>query len=196
MIFSELIIAPVVIGMGHSIETDHVLAVGNLVDMKRSNIIKQAYKGASWGLGHTISVALGVVLMGFMKTMNLFPGISLELFAGLLLVFIGILKIWRFNQPVVSEEHKKSDFFHVGLVHGLAGSGAVAILLASRKQELWSQVSFLFLFGIGTIIGMAILTGLLTRFQYLNMKILNFISCILAILSIGYGLKIIINQIS
>ncbi|MBC7390530.1 MAG: hypothetical protein H7329_15050, partial [Opitutaceae bacterium] len=132
MVFSELLIAPIVIGMSHSIETDHVLALGNLMEMKKSNAFQQAYKGASWGLGHTISVAIGVLLIEILKNLRVFQEeLPLEVFAGILLVLIGSVKIWRWIfQSSISTEHKKKDFFHIGLVHGLAGSGTIAILLS------------------------------------------------------------------
>jgi len=47
----------------------------------------------------------------------------------------------------------------VGVVHGLAGSAAVALLvLAAIKTPLWS-VAYLLIFGIGTIAGMMIITA-------------------------------------
>jgi len=47
----------------------------------------------------------------------------------------------------------------VGIVHGLAGSAAVALLvLAAIKTPLWS-VAYLLIFGIGTIAGMMLITA-------------------------------------
>jgi high-affinity nickel-transport protein len=47
----------------------------------------------------------------------------------------------------------------VGIVHGLAGSAAVALLvLAAIKTPLWS-VAYLLIFGIGTIAGMMVITA-------------------------------------
>ncbi len=47
----------------------------------------------------------------------------------------------------------------VGLVHGLAGSAAVALLvLTSIRDPKWA-VAYLFLFGIGTIAGMMLITS-------------------------------------
>jgi len=47
----------------------------------------------------------------------------------------------------------------VGLVHGLAGSAAVALLvLATIPHPKWA-VAYLFLFGVGTIAGMMLITG-------------------------------------
>lgn len=47
----------------------------------------------------------------------------------------------------------------VGLVHGLAGSAAVALLvLTTIPRPKWA-VAYLFLFGVGTIAGMMLITG-------------------------------------
>jgi high-affinity nickel-transport protein len=60
----------------------------------------------------------------------------------------GRLGAYRTVRPIV-----------VGVVHGLAGSAAVALLvLASIRDPRWA-VLYLLLFGVGTIIGMMIITA-------------------------------------
>ena len=49
----------------------------------------------------------------------------------------------------------------VGLVHGLAGSAAVALLvLATIRNPLWA-IAYLLLFGVGTIVGMMLTTAVI-----------------------------------
>jgi cytochrome c biogenesis protein CcdA len=50
----------------------------------------------------------------------------------------------------------------VGLVHGLAGSGAVALLVLSTVHSTVGAVGYLLLFGIGTLLGMTAITALLS----------------------------------
>jgi hypothetical protein len=51
-----------------------------------------------------------------------------------------------------------SKAFGVGLVHGLAGSAAIALLvLGAILRPLWA-VMYLFVFGIGTVLGMVLIT--------------------------------------
>jgi high-affinity nickel-transport protein len=80
----------------------------------------------------------------------------------------------------------------VGLVHGLAGSAAVALLvLASIRDPLWGML-YLLLFGVGTVLGMAIVTSLIAlpvaysacRFAWLHRAI----GLAAAALSLGVGL--------
>jgi high-affinity nickel-transport protein len=47
----------------------------------------------------------------------------------------------------------------IGIVHGLAGSAAVALLVMTTIHDPWWTVSYLFLFGVGTIAGMMIITA-------------------------------------
>jgi high-affinity nickel-transport protein len=66
----------------------------------------------------------------------------------------------------------------VGIVHGLAGSAAVALLvLAQIREPLWA-VAYLLLFGVGTMSGMMLITSLIAvpfaashRLPYLNLAL-------------------------
>ena len=50
----------------------------------------------------------------------------------------------------------------VGLVHGLAGSAAVALLVLSTIRGTREAVAYLLVFGLGTILGMTVITGVLS----------------------------------
>lgn len=50
----------------------------------------------------------------------------------------------------------------VGLVHGLAGSATVALLVLSTIRSTAGAIGYLLLFGAGTILGMIAITGLLS----------------------------------
>jgi hypothetical protein len=52
--------------------------------------------------------------------------------------------------------------FVVGLVHGLAGSAAVALMVLSIIREPFAALSYLLLFGLGTIVGMMLITLILS----------------------------------
>ncbi|HEX2888004.1 hypothetical protein [Vineibacter terrae] len=51
--------------------------------------------------------------------------------------------------------------FAVGLVHGLAGSAAVALMVLSIIREPLAALGYLLLFGIGTVAGMMLITLIL-----------------------------------
>jgi high-affinity nickel-transport protein len=52
--------------------------------------------------------------------------------------------------------------FAVGLVHGLAGSAAVALMVLSIIREPAAALGYLLLFGLGTIVGMMLITLMLS----------------------------------
>lgn len=58
--------------------------------------------------------------------------------------------IFQFARPIV-----------IGLIHGLAGSAAVAILILSTIQNPQVAILYLLIFGVGTIVGMMLITTLL-----------------------------------
>ncbi|MDJ0880657.1 MAG: sulfite exporter TauE/SafE family protein [Gammaproteobacteria bacterium] len=46
----------------------------------------------------------------------------------------------------------------IGFMHGLAGSAALILLTMDTTQSLWLGMGYMFLFGVGSIIGMALLS--------------------------------------
>jgi high-affinity nickel-transport protein len=52
--------------------------------------------------------------------------------------------------------------FAVGLVHGLAGSTAVALMVLSIIREPMAALGYLLLFGLGTVVGMMLITLILS----------------------------------
>jgi hypothetical protein len=51
--------------------------------------------------------------------------------------------------------------FLVGAVHGLAGSGALIAVVVTTLPSTMTQLGYLLLFGVGSTVGMAALSGLL-----------------------------------
>jgi cytochrome c biogenesis protein CcdA len=83
----------------------------------------------------------------------------------------------------------------VGIVHGLAGSAAVALLaLAAIQDPLWGMV-YLFLFGVGTIAGMMLITiAIAAPFAYSMERFPRFnayLRVATGLLSFGFGLFLI-----
>lgn len=195
MPFIEILFTPLLIGLSHSMETDHVVAVGNLVGIKGS-WHAEAFRGATWGMGHTVSVGIAAATMAFVKGQLPHNGAwSFELLVGVMMVLIGCIKLYRYFKKMDEyKENPQSVFFQVGLVHGLAGSGAIAALMSGGMANTTHQLVFLLLFGLGTILGMGFITALLTRIKFLNPKYLSALSVLIAFASLAYGLRIIYEQ--
>jgi high-affinity nickel-transport protein len=63
---------------------------------------------------------------------------------------MGRLRSYQLVRPLV-----------VGAIHGLAGSAAIALLVLSTIQEPLLAIAYLVVFGVGTILGMTLLTTLI-----------------------------------
>jgi high-affinity nickel-transport protein len=75
--------------------------------------------------------------------------------------WLGGMKPYQLARPLV-----------VGLVHGLAGSAAVALLvLATIGHSSWA-LAYLLVFGLGTVVGMMLVTGLVAwPFAYASRRL-------------------------
>lgn len=197
MPFFEYMLAPVIIGVGHSIETDHVVAVGNLV-ITRERWIVQCLRGVAWGVGHTVSVMVSALVIGVVKDLVKMPeNFSFEIFVGLMMLIIGVVKMIK---AVQAKDHHHSNnsvflFFNVGLVHGLAGSGAIAALLSTQTSNIAEQIHFLLSFGLGTVIGMGAVASVVSKVSFLKQQYVTAFSICIACLSFAYGSKIIYEHI-
>jgi high-affinity nickel-transport protein len=92
--------------------------------------------------------------------------------------------IYRWLRPLI-----------VGLVHGLAGSAAVALLVLTTLHNSHWAVAYLFIFGIGTIAGMMVITVAMasalnfagSRSQWINRRL----SLATGFLSVAFGLFLV-----
>lgn len=151
------------LGLRHAADPDHVLAVTAIAARTR-RVIPAMLLGIVWGLGHsaTLFAVAGAIIL-FNVTVPARLGLTMELCVAVALVGIGLINL----RP---HGHSHSEFdratgrppawraFFIGVVHGLAGSAAVALLvLASVRDPRWA-VAYLVVFGLGTLIGMVVIT--------------------------------------
>jgi nitrile hydratase accessory protein len=167
------------LGIRHALEPDHLAAVSTLITGERSSA-KAAWLGAWWGLGHTLTLfAAGAMLVVFRAEMPPFASQVFEFCVVLLLVGFGVRAMYQGARarpagPTHSHAHRgTSDPVQirrwtfarrpllVGAVHGLAGSGALTALVVASLPSTVARLSYLALFGAGSTVGMAVLSGLL-----------------------------------
>jgi nitrile hydratase accessory protein len=166
------------LGMQHAFEPDHLAAVATLMTGERSSA-KAAWLGAWWGLGHTLTLlAAGAALVMFRAEMPAPATIAFELGVVLLLVGFGARAIYlaacnalprrthSHAKPVTSrlvdiDRWTLARPLLVGAVHGLAGSGALTALVVATLPSTATRLGYLALFGIGSTLGMVVLSGLL-----------------------------------
>jgi high-affinity nickel-transport protein len=116
-------------------------------------------------MGHTLTL---FVVGGLIILLNVVVpprlGLSFEFAVALALIVVGLLNL-RGPRPGSADASAAPArlpalrAFVVGLVHGLAGSAAVALLvLATVREPLWA-IGYLGVFGLGTLLGMAFITA-------------------------------------
>ncbi|HEY0759576.1 MAG TPA: hypothetical protein VGD59_10010 [Acidisarcina sp.] len=202
-----------ILGMRHSTDADHVVAISTIVTRQRG-IRNAAFIGSVWGLGHTITIfVVGALIILFGVEIPPRVGLSMEFCVAIMLVLLGVLNLTGVMQKLTTRwtrtplpgtpaltdrtglEATLSDqsaaakvssayatestlttrlldrtvgrfgFYQfvrplvIGLVHGLAGSAAVALLVLSTiHSPLWATF-YLLIFGAGTMLGMMCMTA-------------------------------------
>ena len=80
----------------------------------------------------------------------------------------------------------------IGLVHGLAGSAAVALLVLALIKNPWWAIAYLVLFGIGTIAGMMLITAaigaVLAYASKRSSRVERYLRVASGLMSLGFGL--------
>lgn len=235
-----------VLGMRHSTDPDHVIAVTAIVSRER-RIRDAAFIGVLWGIGHTVTIVLvGGAIVLFSLVIPPRVGLTMELSVALMLILLGILNLggivrWisetltvapRRTGKIHSHPHRHGEYVHthshghepeahgheedetpmgwldrtlgrlglyqvlrpliVGVVHGLAGSAAVALLvLTTIRDPLWAA-AYLLVFGLGTIAGMVLITlAIALPFAYTagRLPLINrYLGMASGLLSLAFGL--------
>ncbi|MEM6629229.1 MAG: urease accessory protein [Bacteroidota bacterium] len=151
------------IGFGHAFEADHLLAVSALVAKAENQ--KQVWKnGFIWGLGHTSTLLLMGILVILLQVHTLKTYFDFfELFVGVMLIILGILRLFTHVPSKYFSEESSHDkeAYGIGLIHGLAGSGTLIILILANQESNWGALSYLILFGLGSALGMALAASLM-----------------------------------
>ena len=146
--------------------------------------LQAAWLGLAWGLGHTASVGVVALLMiagGLTLPARLWP--AADAVVGLLLVVLGASVLWRYARGrwhmhrhahagegaphlhlhshahggAHAHTHARWDgrrSLGFGLLHGLAGSGAIVVLLVATVPTAGLKLAYVATFGAGTVLGM------------------------------------------
>jgi hypothetical protein len=211
------------LGMRHALEPDHLAAVSTLVAQER-NGYKAAWLGACWGAGHTLTLLIVGAALVLLRT-QMPPAVAnvFELSVALMLVGLGLRAIQvaaRQGPSGPVHEHHHGDVVHVhrgapahihvgawtlarrpllvGAVHGLAGSGALTALVLTTLPTPAAQLIYMLVFGLGSTIGMAAMSGLLGwplarvgRHQILARAVSAAVGCVSIVLGVAWGLPLL-----
>jgi sulfite exporter TauE/SafE len=181
-----------VLGLRHATEADHLAAISTIVSERRS-LWQSAGVGALWGAGHTASLLVaGVFVVGLGVTIPERVANVLELLVALMIVFLG-MRLLRAH--IHSHTHEGKPHIHVhfhdkehahplgiahttahgglagwrpvvvGIIHGLAGSAALTLLVLTtvvRNGSVFLGFAYLAIFGAGSIGGMLLMSCLIS----------------------------------
>ena len=180
-----------VVGMGHAFEPDHLLAVSTLVT-RHDRLGPALRDGLFWGLGHTTMLVLFGSVIIFSRAAWLHSG-YFEAAVGVMLIGLGISRLLDKNsyQSFQLPKQRVGFAYTVGLVHGLAGSGALVLaVLSAIAQPAWA-VAYILLFGLGSVLGMLVAVSLMrvpfTLRMQLGRRLRAGAVVLSSALSVGYG---------
>ncbi|QDA61221.1 urease accessory protein [Hymenobacter jejuensis] len=188
-----------VAGMGHAFEADHLLAVGTIIS-KRDSTLLAIKDGLYWGLGHTTTlVVLGSVIIFSRATF--LNSSYFEAAVGAMLVVMGISRLVGKDTFTTSRSprYQHSFAYTVGLIHGLAGSGALVLFVMSGISDPVWGVAYILIFGLGSMLGMLTVAGLFSIPFTKRMKINRSLRLSAVVLSSGicivYGSRMIYENL-
>ena len=152
-----------VLGLKHALDADHLAAVSTMATERRG-LFASSLIGALWGLGHTLSlVVAGVLVLLFHFQIGEQVGKALELCVGIMLIALGVNSLRTLANGGKGQAHAPrlgSRPLLVGMVHGLAGSAALTLLVVAAIPSPALGLLYIAIFGIGSIGGMVIMSTL------------------------------------
>lgn len=155
--FISVLSAGFLLGLRHATDPDHVIAVTTIVSRKQS-LRSASTVGAAWGLGHTLTIlVVGGAIVLFRLTIPARVEMALEMGVAAMLIALGIVTLSNAPRPMADSSRP----LLVGIVHGLAGSAAVGLLVATLIDSAFTAIAYLLVFGLGSITGMIAMTALI-----------------------------------
>src|SRR5262245_46057691 len=198
-----------VLGLRHATEADHLAAVSTIATERRS-LLSSSLVGAWWGFGHTLALLIagvGVLLLRYRMTDRIAH--AFELCVGIMLVLLGANVLRTLVRGGASHGHDHTNGaahshanvwlmarpFFVGMVHGVAGSAPLLLLAVTVIASPLMAFSYIAVFGVGSIMGMTIMSVLVSvparltaeRFARTNLALRSLSGAF----SIGLGLFIV-----
>lgn len=176
------------LGIEHSMEPDHLVAVSTLVS-EQSGARRAGMIGVYWGLGHSlVLVVIGLLVLALqIRIPDRLAGYA-ELLVGAVLILLGARAILRLRARQLhvhphrhaSHEAPHTHFhdhpgagihehshrpvhrgsFLVGMLHGMAGSAALMLLILGTVESTLQGLGYLLAFSAGSIAGMGLISAL------------------------------------
>ncbi len=164
------------LGIKHSFDADHLIAVSNLLAGAKS-LEKTIKMSISWAAGHMFTAAIITAILFAFKDafLSLILG-KMELLVAIMLIALGFLSIWKsrvfhahahkhdgiphihwhMHLAQGMEEHAHRHMFGIGIIHGLASNDELLLLLTVSLglSTLAEMVFGIAIFSFGVVLGM------------------------------------------
>jgi high-affinity nickel permease len=180
-----------VLGLRHALDADHVAAVATFSTEER-NLWRSSLIGAYWGAGHTAALLVfGAAIVALKLVITERMSQFLEFAVGLMLIVLGANVLRKLTREtaihVHTHQHDGTHHSHlhlhladgkhehrhhvirvagrpfvVGVVHGLAGTAAVLLLVVGAIPSALLAIGTIVIFGVGTIGGMMAMSMLMS----------------------------------
>ena len=214
-----------VLGLKHAVEVDHLAAVSTIVSERKnllSSLLIGGLWGVGHTISLLIT---GVLVILFHVEIGERLALFLEFCVGLMLIALGanaLRKLWRgghlhlhihnhggrahVHPHIHDGEQETGTHTHhglrpgmrpllVGMLHGLAGSAALMLLVLSTITRPLVGFAYIIIFGVGSIGGMMIMSALVSLPLYLTATRFNRVNLMMRTLaglfSLSFGLFVI-----
>src|SRR5512139_2206752 len=179
-----------VLGIKHALEADHIAAIATIVS-ERKSLLSSCLVGALWGLGHTVALlTAGVAVILLHLESGRRTALVLEFGVAVMLVALGANALRKLlcGGKLHLHAHRHGERLHahphihaaapdppqmhhgsrlatqplvVGMVHGLAGSAALMLLVLATIPSPLVGFAYLAVFGAGSAGGMLCMSALM-----------------------------------
>lgn len=149
------------LGLRHAFDSDHVAAITTMVT-RGCSPRQAAAVGATWGLGHALVVVVfgaAMLVAGVRVPAPMLVGFDLLVVA--LMVWLGVRALRPSAGEAAAAPSAPLRALGVGVVHGVSGTAAVALLALSRAPSQAHGVGFLVVFSAAATLSMTALSFLL-----------------------------------
>jgi hypothetical protein len=153
------------LGLRHATDPDHLMAVTSLVARDPSGARSAARLGAVWGAGHgTALLLIGLPLILLRSELPPVLESTAEKAVGVVIVLLALRVIARWaRRGDADHDHRPlrtpREAFGIGLLHGLAGTGAVVLLLIAALPNRLEASAALAVFAPMSALSMALCTS-------------------------------------
>jgi ABC-type nickel/cobalt efflux system permease component RcnA len=170
------------LGLRHASDPDHLVAVTSLVAAEEADTRSAAHLGAWWGAGHAFTLlVIGLPLIIFKTSLPTWLESTAEKTVGVVILFLAFRVLWKWKRGdyrATAHGHESSEHRHlhkgehghshvrsprqafsIGVLHGLAGTGAIVLLLIAALPSQTEAVAAMAVFAPMSIVSMAACTA-------------------------------------